>query len=431
MNKVKLGLSMLVFLTVLTMVSGVLAGQEVKVFVDNEEINFPDQNPYIDQNNRTQVPVRFVSQALGGYVEWHSDSQEIEIKLGDDRLILEVGIQNYSLNGQALDMDTAPLITNQGRTMVPLRFVSEGLGAQVNWVEEENSVYISQRENNHQIEDLEQAEVTATTLNVRTGPGLNHAPIHQVHANETYPVLEEVSYEYDNTHHEWMKINLPEHNEVGWVSRDFVRLADDNDGVTEDTNKQEGHEGSPLQGFKIVIDPGHGGTDPGAVGPTGLTEKEVALDVSLRARDLLEDLGAETYLTRYSDIDVTLYDRINLANQINADIFISVHANAALNRSAQGTETYYSSQRSLYDYNLANSLQTALVNKLGTIDRGTLDRSFYVLRHGNMPSALVELAFVSNYWEESLLKDNYFRQNAAQAITDGVYNYFKSISQSY
>ncbi|ACB84444.1 N-acetylmuramoyl-L-alanine amidase family protein [Natranaerobius thermophilus] len=186
---------------------------------------------------------------------------------------------------------------------------------------------------------------------------------------------------------------------------------------TVDTNEK------PLEGVTILLDPGHGGWDAGAVGPTGLTEKEVALDVSLLTEDKLESLGADVHLTRYSDVDVSLYRRAAMANEVGADLFISVHANGAINTAAQGTETYYSSFRNPNDYYLAESLQEGMVNNMGRPDRGVLNQDFLVLRASNVPSAVVELAFLSNYEEEQLLRDDDFKDKAAQGITEGILNY--------
>ena len=93
---------------------------------------------------------------------------------------------------------------------------------------------------------------------------------------------------------------------------------------------------------RIVVDPGHGGHDPGAVGPSGLQEKEVVLAIGLKLRDLLRDeLGLDVVMTRTSDVFIPLEERTAIANKVNADLFLSVHANAAPNRSASGIETYY------------------------------------------------------------------------------------------
>ncbi|ACB84470.1 N-acetylmuramoyl-L-alanine amidase [Natranaerobius thermophilus] len=268
-------------------------------------------------------------------------------------------------------------------------------------------------------EELEEAEVVVETLNVRSGPGLSNSLIDQVHQGETYDVLDKQTNESESYYQDWVKIDFSGYEEA-WVSQDYVNI------TTPEAIDPEPENNSyrPLEGTRIVLDPGHGGWDPGAVGPTGLTEKEVALDVSFKTQDKLESLGAEVYLTRESDIDIPLANRAYFANDLWADLFISIHANGAINRGAQGTETHYSSWRNPNDYFLAESLQDSMIDNINRVDRGIIDSNFAVLTHARMPAALVELAFISNYEEERLLGSDYFQENAAQGITEGIVDYF-------
>jgi N-acetylmuramoyl-L-alanine amidase len=174
----------------------------------------------------------------------------------------------------------------------------------------------------------------------------------------------------------------------------------------------------------ITIDPGHGGSDPGAVGPAGTQEKEHALTISLYVRDLLQEAGHEVVMTRETDIDVAeagatageeLGARVDIANLAAADVFISIHINAADNQQAQGAETWYY----MSGMDLARYIQAEIV-QLGLDDRGVKQGNFYVLKHTDMPAILVELAFISNPEEEVLLSGVDFRRQAAKCITDGL-----------
>jgi N-acetylmuramoyl-L-alanine amidase len=176
--------------------------------------------------------------------------------------------------------------------------------------------------------------------------------------------------------------------------------------------------------MRIAIDPGHGGTDPGAVGPAQTEEKVHTLAVAMYLRDLLRQAGHQVVVTRESDTDVAtpgstageeLQARVNIANQADADIFISIHANAAANSAAHGTETWYYQSGE----ELAESVQIELA-KLGLTNRGVKQANFYVLKYTYMPSILVELAFLSNLEEEQLLTSESFRTQAAQAIYNGI-----------
>ncbi len=173
----------------------------------------------------------------------------------------------------------------------------------------------------------------------------------------------------------------------------------------------------------IVIDPGHGGNDPGAIGYSGTHEKVQALRASYMLLRELEKEGFKVYLTRSNDQYINLYERANLANEIGADLFISMHLNAHTKTSVKGVEVLYSPYSSKGS-SLATSIQTQLVRTLGAINRGIVPRpNLIVLRETKMPAALVEIGFLSNPDEEKLLlKDSYLNQ-AATAIKNGIINF--------
>ncbi|WP_035571593.1 N-acetylmuramoyl-L-alanine amidase [Halonatronum saccharophilum] len=175
----------------------------------------------------------------------------------------------------------------------------------------------------------------------------------------------------------------------------------------------------------IVIDPGHGGSDPGAIGFTGLLEKEVALDISLILQDLLEDAGATVFMTRKGDYFVDLEDRAKLTNSIEPDIFISVHANSHPERRHKGTETYVKRNPDNESLLLANLIQSYKVENLATVDRGVKHNNLYVLNHIDVPSVLSEIAFLSNPEDEALLRSRSFRKKAAMSLYKGIKDYFE------
>jgi N-acetylmuramoyl-L-alanine amidase len=219
---------------------------------------------------------------------------------------------------------------------------------------------------------------------------------------------------------------------------------------------------------RIVIDPGHGGHDPGAVGPSGIQEKDVVLAIGLRLRELFrEELGVDVVMTRSTDVFIPLEERTAIANKVGADLFLSVHANAAPNHSAAGIETYYLNlaktdkvaqlaakengtsldkvsvlQAILFDLmanyklndsaHLADEVQRSLHKKIHAsyIDvknLGVKQGPFYVLIGAAMPSILVETAFLSNAVEESRLKESAYQDLAAEGILDGVRRYITSL----
>ncbi|HQA04262.1 MAG TPA: N-acetylmuramoyl-L-alanine amidase [Thermodesulfovibrio thiophilus] len=223
----------------------------------------------------------------------------------------------------------------------------------------------------------------------------------------------------------------------------------------------------------IVIDPGHGGKDPGAIGPTGLKEKDVVLDVALKVRELLKsDPQYDIVLTRDQDIFIPLNKRTEIANKINADLFISIHANASTNSYARGVETYLlnwtddeeairvaarenaisvkkmkqlkgelgfmlaSLEREakrddsvrLAGY-IHNSMADELKNDFSRHNNGVKQALFYVLVGAQMPSCLLEISYISNPEEERLLDDESYRMKIAQSLVEGIKNYFIKTDQ--
>ncbi|MFW6270857.1 MAG: N-acetylmuramoyl-L-alanine amidase, partial [Bacillota bacterium] len=175
----------------------------------------------------------------------------------------------------------------------------------------------------------------------------------------------------------------------------------------------------------IVIDPGHGGFDPGAIGPSGLTEKEVNLDIAIKVNDILSDSLDNIILTRETDRFVSLRRRAEIANKAEANLFVSIHVNASNKGYSSGTETYIAPQKTGKSLTLADNLQNYLVNSLDLVDRGIKSDNFYVIKFTEMPAALVEVAFISNNREENLLSSNSFIEKAAGAIAEGIVKYIE------
>jgi len=183
-------------------------------------------------------------------------------------------------------------------------------------------------------------------------------------------------------------------------------------GLVIDVNTQ-----AALRRHVVAIDPGHGGRDPGAIGPSGLREADVVLDIARRVRELLERDGVRVVLTREDDATVELTDRPRMAREAGASIYVSIHANAHGRAAANGSETYYLTPQSLA---LAQMIQDELGIVLGLPSRGIKTANFLVLRDSGVPSVLVETAFISNAEDETRLRDAAFRQRLAQAIHRGI-----------
>ncbi len=220
---------------------------------------------------------------------------------------------------------------------------------------------------------------------------------------------------------------------------------------------------------RIVIDPGHGGDDTGTVGPSGLQEKDLVLDVSLKLKKLIEEkLGGEVILTRQDDTFIPLETRTAIANESQADLFLSIHANSSRSRKVSGIETFFlnfatspdveevaarenaSAQKTIFELQdlvqkialkektdeskeFAQTMQRAITTYLQkahskAVDRGVKQAPFIVLIGANMPSILSEISFVSNPSEEKLLKSSSYRHKVAEALCQGIKDYISNLS---
>ncbi|BAS57154.1 N-acetylmuramoyl-L-alanine amidase [Leptolyngbya boryana IAM M-101] len=171
----------------------------------------------------------------------------------------------------------------------------------------------------------------------------------------------------------------------------------------------------------VILDPGHGGPDPGAVGIGGIQEKEIVLDVSRRVRDILERSNVQVVMTRNADIDLDLQPRVDIAERARATIFVSIHANAiSMSRpDINGVETYYFQS----GLELAQTIHRNILAGTGAPDRRVRSARFYVLRRTSMPSVLLELGFVTGRDDARRLSDTTFRQRMAESIARGILEY--------
>ncbi|MCG8398699.1 N-acetylmuramoyl-L-alanine amidase [Bacillus atrophaeus] len=182
---------------------------------------------------------------------------------------------------------------------------------------------------------------------------------------------------------------------------------------------------NPVVGKTIFIDPGHGDQDSGAIG-NGLLEKDVNLDIAKRINSKLNASGALPVMSRSNDTFYSLQERVNKGASANADLFLSIHANANDNSSANGSETYYdSTYQATNSKRLAEQIQPNIASRLGTKNRGVKTAGFYVIKYSKMPSVLVETAFITNKADASKLKQAVYKDKAAQAVHDGTVSYYR------
>lgn len=196
---------------------------------------------------------------------------------------------------------------------------------------------------------------------------------------------------------------------------------------------------SVLKGKIICIDPGHGGTDVGAIGHIGgkdVYEKNITLSIALPLRDMLTSAGAKVVMTRdtdkdvygpWADADPELQARCEIANEAHADAFVSIHIDSFSNSSVDGTTAYYNAKSSK-DLLLAQMMHQATMNSLSIPDRGVKSNDFYVNVYTTMPSVLMEMGFITNDHRVKMLTSSWGPRGIAQSLFNGLVNYFAAIS---
>jgi N-acetylmuramoyl-L-alanine amidase len=177
----------------------------------------------------------------------------------------------------------------------------------------------------------------------------------------------------------------------------------------------------------ICIDPGHGGSDPGAISHDNVKEKDITLAIAKDLKDHLLKYGHTVSLTRNDDRFISLHNRCNNANALKADLFLSIHCNSSLNNKAAGTETFYL-RKGCKGEKLATYIQKSLIGLTKLKNRGVKSEAFCVLEDTNMPAALVEVAFLSNFEEKKLLLSKPFQNTVVLALEKAIIAYISNVA---
>jgi len=244
--------------------------------------------------------------------------------------------------------------------------------------------------------------------NIRSGPQTSHDVVFLASEGTTFPVL--------NREGDWFKIRLPD-KQVGYVAGWIVSAH----GIP---NVERKGVDKILKGKTIMIDPGHGGNDSGAIGPhLGSLEKVINLKVSRLLGSKLKSAGATVYYTRMDDRKIPLDDRISMAVDKQVDAFISIHHNTSENFQVNGVITYFYTNGE--DRKLASMIQKELVKRTNLTDLKARYGDYFVLRENPQLAVLVELGFLTNYQEELIVNTGEFQNQAAEGIFQGILQYFK------
>lgn len=504
--------------------------QDITLYLDGRQV-LCDPAPMIAED-RTLIPVRALFEDMGAKVEWNEELRQVEVLYKDIDIKMTVDLKTAVVNNKAVGIDSPPIIVSE-RTMIPLRFVSEAIGATVLWNGDTRRIDITSPQKNEDeqqgendlapaiiISDLEFSEKNdydvlsfsasgkykLTTMNltdpervvfdiygavfenknlkfddggvarVRIGShdgyarivAQSDAPVRYIYSDNEGAVnikLYEDKENFDFLGGNEKKLIFPENAVLSaslddddvkikvrgvTLTNEKINVVDslvssittkgttvtvalkmpaevktENNVITFIYSDEEKEEVKPKENI-VVLDAGHGGSDPGSLGYNEdkteilAKEKDMNLKITLMVEKMLNDRGIKTYLTRSDDTYVSLSDRAEIANEKNAALFVSIHNNSIPDPDYKGSMVLYYST-STAGKTLASNILSEMTKAAGTIDRGLRDgTNMAVIRKTNMPAVIVECGCLTNSEELSNLMDDLFLEKLAFGITEGI-----------
>jgi N-acetylmuramoyl-L-alanine amidase len=448
-----------------------MATDSIQLVVNDSPLK-SDVSPQL-MNGRTLVPLRVISEAMGMDVQWNSDSQKIDITKNQTQLELTINNQNAVENGTSVKVDQPPILY-QDRTLVPLRFIGEAMGATVNWDQTSETVRVDVTSTStttatlHLLDILQQDNgITLDTdgtispkaftldspnrividlpstllsdqldgkLSYASGSGIlplsgvsqSNSLIQQIRVSQfsSSPPITRVVMELSQSCP--FTVN-PNGNQVSVVLDSGQVNASNTSNVNNISNVSSADVIPPAtkqpdhSKYVIVIDAGHGGKDTGAIGIQGNYEKDFTLPVAkLLVQELNQHPEFQVLMTRSADTYPTLQDRVDLANQSNANLFLSIHGNS-FDPDTRGTEVFYTNDNSK---DFASTIHKHLLEATGFPDRGIKTNNLFVTSRTNMPATLIEVGFLTNSIEDAEMLKSEFQQRVAKNVADAIYEYY-------
>ncbi|PKP60599.1 hypothetical protein CVT91_04845 [Candidatus Atribacteria bacterium HGW-Atribacteria-1] len=496
MKKIFYIILMTVLLTILFLVCSTLAqSSEIKILLDNKPLE--TVVPSVIENDRLFVSARNVVEALGGRITWFPALKLMTININNRTARLVIDDPSLEIDEKVIPLEMPARIIDN-RVMIPLEVIKIIAEVDIKWENQTKALFIntirpyllkvrsySHPDKTRVVIDLSEktefradklinpdrifidimgsiAKLEDTSKQIKIDDGV----IKTVRTAQFNEEITRVVFDlYQQSKYELFSLIEPDR-----VVIDIFKSGEEA-AISETLSAKPEEKPVPkpeITGKRVVIiDPGHGGKDPGAIGPTGLKESEVTLGIALYLEKLLKKADIPTYLTRSKDEFIYLEDRTNFANQKNGFVFVSLHANSVLNHrpSAAGIETFLLSSKYIgasakdvadrenrasrahpevdtdlaliiadleesanikYSFDFADIIQKKLVEYLKLENRGIKQAPFVVLKGANMAAVVVEVGFISNPEEEKLLKDNKFRENAAQALFEAIKYYIEN-----
>ena len=450
-----------------------------------------DADPIVEDGT-TLVPIGVISDYLGGTSEWDSETQTATVENGDVRIVLTIGSSTATVNGEKKTLTLTPRIVTVndqggGRTMVPLRFIAEAFGYDVDWDKDTRTALIStsgaaQDPSGDSLDEPSASLMTISSTQILSGQTYNGASgytLVQITSTESLAAggytgtklsgpyryyidfasatlgssaLEKKTLDVDNSYVSAVRTGITDGKVrvVCDLKADVTpSISYSSDGKTmilafpetyQGTNSGTGSTGggTAINGYNpyadgqlvVCIDPGHGLTTGGKRSPDGsLREYEFNRDVAYRLKALLEARGVTCIMTVAQDdqTDPSLATRVAIANNAgNVDLFVSIHANAFGDgwNSANGWEVYTYQSGGIAEMAAKAVEQATIDSGAGLKNRGCKTANFYVIKNTTMPAILIEHGFYTNLEECEKLKSDSFRDILAQADANGIMNFF-------
>ena len=465
-------LKILIFVMCLNLISATaFADEEIKLYIDGDRIE-TDVAPEI-VNDRTLIPVRCFFEKFDAEVIWVESTKQVVIENDDKSIILKIDDKTAYVNNKAVKLDAPPIIKND-RTLVPVRFISENLGYNVDWKDETRSVYITSPEPEEEDSVITKVSVTkskTSTLVTIKADNFKKPSISNVKEPLRYILdFENVSLDGND---DKIKVGNKDITEVRYAQHDdytrvviecpsdakftctykagymTVKVVGEKPGQEEEDkteDKEEIEEETEEPVIKeliyvdkpiVVIDAGHGGKDMGAIGYDEegnevIYESDANLEIALGVQKYLTQKGVNVIMTRTKDVALgdsemeDLLKRSEIANDANATLFVSIHNNAFTDPEASGTMVLYADTDNKLNYgvtskSLAKNILSPLVKAIGLLDRGVVDSpKMVVLKKTDMPSVLIECAFVTCEQDRKILLDEEKVDDISYAIAEGI-----------
>lgn len=468
---------------------------EIRILLDNKPLE--TVVPSVIENDRLFVSARNVVEALGGRITWFPALKLMTVNINGHTSRLVIDDPSLEIDEKVFSLEMPARILDN-RVMIPLEVIKIIAEVDIKWENQTKTLFIntirpyllevrsySHPDKTRVVIDLSEktefradklinpdrifidimgsiAKLEDTLKQIKIDDGViktvRTAQFNQEITRIVFDLYQEARYElFSLIEPDRVVIDIFKSGEEAAISETLSAKPEEKPTpVPEITGKRV-----------VIIDSGHGGKDPGAIGPTGLREKDVTLGIALYLEKLLKNAGIPTYLTRSKDEFVYLENRTNFANQKNGFVFVSLHANSVLNHrpSAKGIETFVLSSKYIgasardvadrenrasrahpevdtdlaliiadleesanikYSLDFAEIVQKKLAKYLKLENRGVKQAPFVVLKGANMVAVIIEVGFISNPKEEKLLKTNKFRENAAQALFEAIKYYIEN-----